>query len=112
MRKKMIAIIIFVFSCGLAHAEGQALDNATDEISAMDSICPGNWVLSNLAGWSVRNEDGVILPLSVDTAVFGCDGKLIALNADLSGMKVGVECAPSGVEKGLPNVLTVNIWCR
>jgi len=112
MSKAMVAIVIFLFLCGLAQAEGQELGNATDEMSAAESVCPGNWVLSNLAGWAVRNEDGLILPLSADTAVIGCDGKLIALAADLSGMKVGVECAPSAIANGLPNVLTVTIWCR
>lgn len=112
MRKVMLALLIIIVLAGWVRAEEGELNNATDDFSISESICPGTWKLSNLAGWSVRNEDGRILPLSANSIVLGCDGKQTPLSADLSGTAVGIKCAPSGVANGLPDVLTVKIWCK
>lgn len=112
MHKFTLSLLLFFVLTGWARAEEQNFTNGTAEPPVSEIICPGSWTLSNLAGWVVRNEEGLILPLSANSAVFGCDGRPISLTAELSGASVGIVCAPSGMANGLPDVLTVNIWCK
>lgn len=112
MRKLTKALLILIVFAGWVQAEEPNVNNATDDLRVSESLCPGNWKLSNLSGWSVRNKEGLILPLTAKSTVLGCDGKQIPLDADLAGASVGIKCAPSGVPNGLPDVLTVNVWCK
>lgn len=112
MIKLILTLFFFVFFAGWAEAQEPSLNKETDEISLSESICPGNWVLSNTSGWIVRNEAGQILPLSARTIVLGCDGEPTSLYEDLSGSSVGIECTPADLKNGIPNVQTVKIWCK
>jgi hypothetical protein len=112
MHKITLTFLLFFVLTGWARAEEQNFTNEPVDSSVSDSICPGNWMLSNLAGWVVQNEEGLILPLSANSVVLGCDGKPLSLTGELSGSSVGIKCAPSSITNGLPDVLTVNIWCK
>ena len=112
MYKVKLTLLLFFVLTGWARAEKLNLNSETAEPPVSESICPGSWTLSNLAGWVVRNEEGLILPLSANSAVFGCDGRPISLTPELSGTSASIECAPSSITNGLPDVLTVNIWCK
>lgn len=111
MYKIALSLMLFVVLSGWSQAEEQNL-NEQGETSVSENICPGTWTLSNLAGWVVRNENGLILPLSANSAVLGCDGRPTSLTAELSGASASIVCAPSSVANGLPDVLTVNVWCK
>lgn len=81
-------------------------DNSTSQ------ICSGSWVLSNEAGWSVRSENGVILPLTSATLVLGCARTPIKLYQELAGASAEVKCAASNFSFGLPDVTTITIICK
>ena len=112
MHRVTLILLLFIVIAGWARAEEQNWGNETAESPVSESICPGTWTLSNLGGWVVRNGDGLILPLSANSAVFGCDRRPISLTTELSGTSVSIECVPSSIANGLPDVLTVNIWCK
>lgn len=107
-----MTLLTLIVLAGWAHAQELNVSNETDDLSVSENICPGNWKLSNLAGWSIRNKDGMILPLSANSIVLGCDGRPISLDADLAGASVSIKCAPSGVVNGLPDVKTVIVRCK
>jgi len=112
MQKVTLILFLFIVSVGWARADEQNLNNETTEPLASESICPGTWKLSNLGGWVVQNEAGLILPLSANSIVLGCDERPATLSPELSGASVSVECAPSIITNGLPDVLSVKIWCK
>ena len=74
--------------------------------------CSGKWVLIDDSGWAVRNEEGIILPLSYDTVVLGCAKAPIKLKPKLSGASVEVTCKPSLQEFGMPSITKIIIICR
>ena len=85
---------------------------ADHETNATEALCPGNWVLGNPYGWTVQNEMGTILPLSAATKIYGCDKTPISLDPELSGASVRIQCAPSAVPNGMPDVVSVFIFCN
>jgi hypothetical protein len=102
---------IFWSFCLALFLVGPAL--AQEEVTnSTENVCPGNWVLSKPSGWVITNETGTILALSGSTVILGCDKKPISLEANLDGVSVDVECAPSSIEKGLPDVVTISIVCE
>ncbi len=103
MKTLMLAICIFLFM-GNVHAEN--LDTNTT------NICPGNWVLSKPSGWVVRNEQGLILPISATTEVLGCSQTPLPLTNELLGVSVSITCAPPNVENGLPDIKSLTIVCE
>lgn len=104
--KKLFLLIFILFFC-LYSAHAQESEKITTE-----PMCIGNWVLKNLGGWVLQNEMGVLLAVSGSTEIFGCDQKKIALTNDLSGTQVNIVCAPSPVENGLPDIVSVYIICK
>lgn len=103
MRTLLVTICILIFT-GTAYAE-EIDTNST-------SICPGNWVLSKPSGWVVRNEEGMILPISAGTEILGCGKTPTFLTNDLAGVSVSIICAPSPVENGLPDIVSLTIVCN
>jgi hypothetical protein len=102
--KNFIFSLIWFFLCApLAFAE---------ETNSTTFNCAGTWILSNESGWVVRNEKGIILPLSHDTIVVGCAKKPIKLNRELSGRPVEIACQASTPDFALPNVTKVIIICK
>ncbi|GAB6110917.1 hypothetical protein [Desulfomicrobium salsuginis] len=104
--KSLLSTILLLF---LAAVPGFAADSETNSTEA---LCPGNWVIGNPYGWTVQNEVGTILPLSASTKIYGCDKNPISLDPELSGASVRVECAPSAVPNGTPDVVSVFIFCN
>jgi hypothetical protein len=103
MRTLLLAICILLFT-GVGYAEeGDTVSN---------NACPGNWVLQKPSGWVVRNETGVILPLSAGTEILGCGQIPTSLSDDLTGASVSIVCAPSPVENGLPDIVSLRIICE
>jgi len=104
--KKILWCICFVL---LLAGTSVAQDDATN---STNNVCPGNWVLSKPSGWVITNEDGTVLPLSGRTVVLGCNRQPISLEGNLDGASVDVECAPSSVMNGLPDIITISIVCK
>jgi len=96
--------LVFLFTAAVHAEEG--------ETNATDNLCQGYWTLSNHAGWVIQNKEGVILPLSGSTVIFGCGKTPVPLDADLAGVSVDARCAPSPVENGLPDVVSISIVCE
>lgn len=104
--KHIIAIIFFfLLLTNTAFSAGEELDTQS-------RICPGMWTLLHSSGWVVQNEAGEIIPLTASTTVFGCDKKPISLEDDFSGVSVDIECTPSAVANGLPDIDSVFIVCE
>ncbi len=104
--KKIVLIfcLAFIFF-GSAHAQEES-SNSTE------SACPGTWTLAKPSGWVIMNETGMILPLSASTVVLGCNNTPISLESDLEGVSVDVVCAPSPVESGLADIISITIVCK
>jgi thioredoxin-related protein len=105
MKKIFILIILLLsFFCS-AHAQDS-------EKMSTEPMCTGNWVLKNIGGWMLQNESGVLLPVSGSTEIYGCDQKKTPLTNDLSGVQANIICAPSPVENGLPDIVSIYIICK
>lgn len=103
MRTLLLTICILIFT-GVGHAEeGDTIAN---------NVCPGNWVLEKPSGWVVRNEAGVILPLSAGTEILGCGQLPTSLSDELTGVSVNITCTPSPVENGMPDIVSLRIVCE
>ena len=103
MRTLLLTICILIFT-GVGYAEeGETIEN---------NVCPGNWVLQKPSGWVVRNEAGVILPLSTGTEILGCGQLPTSLSNELAGASVSIICTPSPVENGLPDIVSLRIVCE
>ena len=102
---KIIGIFYFVFFFLLCTSYAESTNSTT-------VTCNGDWVILNLDGWVVKNDSGVILPLSYNTTVIGCTKKPIKLYSELSGASVEINCMPSTVDSGLPNIKSVTIICK
>ncbi len=105
MKTLFLCICLMFLFAGAIHAE-------EGESNSTDNLCQGYWTLSNQAGWVIRNKEGVVLPLSASTVVFGCGKIPVSLEKDLSGVSVDARCAPSPVENGLPDVVSISIVCE
>lgn len=105
MKKIALTLCLILILFGLAQAQEEST-NATE------SACSGTWTLSNPSGWVITNETGTILPLSASTVVLGCNKTPIPLEKDLAGVSVDVLCAPSPVEGGLADIITISIVCK
>lgn len=105
MNKIALSLCLILFLFGTAEAQEES-SNSTE------SVCPGTWTLSNPSGWVITNETGTILPLSASTVILGCNKTPIPLERDLAGVTVDVVCAPSPVENGLADIITLSIVCK
>jgi len=105
MKKLALTFCLVLILFGLAQAQ-------EDSTNSTESVCPGTWTLSNPSGWVITNETGMILPLSANTVVLGCNKTPISLERDLEGVSVDVVCAPSPVANGLADIITISIVCK
>lgn len=105
MKNFVIIFCILVLFCSNAYAE-------KNNSQPKEELCPGVWILMNVAGWSVGTESGIILPLSPNTVVLGCKKKPISLYPELAGAKAKIECKPSPLSFGLPDVLAITVICE
>lgn len=105
MKKIALSFCLVLILFGTTQAQEES-SNSTE------SVCPGTWILSNPSGWVIKNETGVILPLSASTVILGCNKTPIPLERDLAGSSVDVVCAPSPVENGLADIITITIVCK
>ena len=103
MRTLLLTICILIFT-GIGYAE--------EGDRNIENACPGNWILEKPSGWVVRNEAGVILPLSAGTEILGCGQIPTSLSDDLTGVSVSIVCTPSPVENGLPDIVSLRIICE
>lgn len=102
--KNLLYLLFFILFC-----TPHALANETIPLTPK---CNGKWVLTDASGWAVRNEEGLILPLSYNTVVLGCAKTPINLKHQHSGKSVVITCSPSNLEFGLPTVTKVIIICK
>lgn len=103
MKNIALAIFILIFA---------GIGNAEEGDTITSTACPGNWVLEKSSGWVVRNDAGMVLPLTSGTEIFGCGRIPAPLSDDLSGASVDIICTPSPVENGLPDVISLTIVCE
>ena len=105
MKYIIIAFCMASFFSGFAYSE---------EISTNSEkkLCPGVWILTHESGWAVRNDEGIILPLSPSTIVLGCQKNPIVLFPELAVAKAEILCEPSSIKYGLPDIISVTVICE
>ena len=90
----------------------QPILSQEESFTDTNKICPGHWILSNEAGWYIKNEFGLILPLSGSTTVYGCAKQPIELTSDLAGPSVTTKCPKANAKNSMPDVLSITIIFR
>lgn len=98
----LIISVMFIFN--------NAYAQDSDKVSI--NTCPGTWVLQYYGAWSVRNNDGTVLPLTPETVFFDCQKKEFRPSQDFHGNDVEIECLQNSTQTNLPNVNRVFFICR
>lgn len=74
--------------------------------------CSGAWTLLNEHGWVVKNKNGIIIPLSYSTIIYGCDSKPIKLYSGLNKARVTIKCLPLEGKDQTPTIQKLYIICE
>jgi hypothetical protein len=78
----------------------------------LNHACHGKWIIQNFGSWSVRNTDGITIPLSPQTLFYDCQNHQFQPTIDHNGLKVDIECLQSNQNSNFPNVTKVFFICE
>ena len=102
----MLIAIMILFASASAHAQKHGTN------STQDNACRGSWTLQYYGNWVVRNNAGIVLPLSPATTFYDCQKNQFVPSQDLNGFEVEIECLPASEKSNLPDVIKVFVFCR